>query len=113
MVPTYNYMAVHVYGHLRVIEDRRALRAMLENLVARFEATQRRPWKVEDAPADYIDKLLSAIIGIEIPITRMVGKWKVSQNQPPKNRASVELALREKGDENALAMADAVSRRGA
>jgi transcriptional regulator len=113
VVPTYNYMVVHAYGRLRVIEDRRALRAMLESLVEKFEATQRRPWKMEDAPADYIDKLLPAIVGIEMPITRMIGKWKVSQNQPSQNRISVEQALREKGDENALAMADAVSRRGA
>jgi transcriptional regulator len=113
VVPTYNYMVVHAYGRLRVIEDKQALSAMLEGLVAKFEATQPCPWKIDDAPADYIDKLLQTIVGIEIPITRLVGKWKVSQNQPPKNRISVEQMLREKGDENALAMADAVSRRGA
>lgn len=113
VVPTYNYMVVHAYGRLRVIEDRQALRAMLESLVEKFEAAQRCPWKVDDAPSDHIDRLLQAIVGIEMPITRLVGKWKVSQNQPPKNRASVEQALRKKGDENALAMADAVRTRGA
>lgn len=113
VVPTYNYMVVHAYGRLRVIEDRQALRAMLESLVGKFEAAQQCPWKMEDAPADYIDRLLPAIVGIEMPITRLVGKWKVSQNQPAKNRASVEQALRGRGDENALAVADAVNRRGA
>ena len=63
-----------------------------------------------DAPAGYIDKLLSAIVGIEIVITKLTGKWKVSQNQPKANRISVEQGLREEGGENALAMAAAVAK---
>lgn len=111
VVPTYNYMVVHVYGHLRVIDDPHWLRAFLGKLVDRFETTQSQPWRLDDAPEAYIEKLLPAIVGIELTVTRMLGKWKVSQNQPQPNRASVELALREQGDTVAIAMADAVARK--
>jgi transcriptional regulator len=111
VVPTYNYMVVHAYGRMRVIEDPQWLRALLERLTGKFEAAQARPWSMDDAPADYIEKLLPAIVGIEIPVTRMIGKWKVSQNQPLANRLSVEQALREQGGANAATIADAVSSR--
>lgn len=111
VVPTYNYMVVHAYGRMRAIEDEQWLRALLERLTDRFEASGASPWKMDDAPADYIDKLLSAIVGIEIPVTRMIGKWKVSQNQPLPNRIGVEQALRAQGGENDIAMADEVSSR--
>lgn len=111
VVPTYNYMVVHVYGHLRVIDDPHWLQAFLGKLVDRFETTQSQPWRLDDAPEAYIEKLLPAIVGIELTVTRMLGKWKVSQNQPQPNRASVELALREQGNAVAIAMADAVARK--
>jgi transcriptional regulator len=111
VVPTYNYMVVHAYGQLRAIDDPAWVRGLLERLTARHETGMAEPWKLIDAPAEYIEKLLSAIVGIEIPITRLVGKWKVSQNQPKANRAGVEAGLRTQGDENALAMAAAVARR--
>lgn len=111
VVPTYNYMVVHAYGQLRAIDDPAWVRGLLERLTARHETGMTEPWKLSDAPAEYIEKLLSAIVGIEIPITRLVGKWKVSQNQPEANRAGVETGLRTQGDENALAMAAAVAQR--
>lgn len=110
VVPTYNFIAVHAYGRLRVIDDAAWLRAHLGRLTHGFESQREEPWKIDDAPDDYIDKLLSALVGIEIPVTRLIGKWKVSQNQPQVNRASVECGLRAAGDTNSVAMADAVAR---
>lgn len=109
VVPTWNYMVVHAYGPLRVVEDRQALRGLLQRLTDRHEAGRARPWKLEDAPADYIDKLLGAIVLIEIPVTRLIGKWKLSQNQPAENRESVVRGLRELGTETAQAMAEAIA----
>lgn len=113
VVPTYNYMVVHAYGRLHAIEDKAWLRTVLARLTDRHEADRPQPWKLSDAPADFIDKLLPAIVGIEIPVSRLIGKWKVSQNQPAENRAGVERGLRALGGEQASAMADAVARRSA
>lgn len=110
VVPTYNYMAVHAYGHGRAIEDKAQLCALLERLTARHEAGMPRPWRIEDAPADYIDKLLDVIVGIEIPIRRLVGKWKVSQNRPAADRAGVVAGLHAVGSDAALEMARAVGK---
>ncbi|WP_310493554.1 FMN-binding negative transcriptional regulator [Dechloromonas sp.] len=93
VVPTWNYTAVHVYGELRLIDDADWLLAQLHALTAEHEGGLPRPWAVDDAPADYIGKMLGAIVGIEISIDRLVGKWKVSQNQPAVNQASLIAAL--------------------
>ena len=93
VVPTWNYAAVHAHGELRLIDDRDWLRAQLDGLTAEHEADLPHPWSIDDAPADYIDKMLGAVIGIEITIDRLVGKWKVSQNQPAANQASLIAAL--------------------
>ena len=77
-------------------------------LTNRHEAERREPWKVTDAPADYIDKQLGAIIGLEIPITRLVGKWKVSQNRPPQDRDGVVEGLLQEGGHAAAAIAKLV-----
>ncbi len=112
-VPTYNYMVVHAHGPLHVIDDPIWLRAQLERLTAQHEAGRRLPWKIDDAPADYIEKMMRAIVGIEISVAKLLGKWKVSQNQPEVNRIGVEAGLRADGGEHALAMAEAVAgRRG-
>lgn len=111
VVPTFNYMVVHAYGRLRAIEDRAWLVALLGRLTDKYEAGRTPPWRMSDAPADYLEKMLPAIVGIEIPVTKLIGKWKVSQNQPMANRTSVERALRAEGGESAIAMADAVARR--
>ncbi|WP_420476377.1 FMN-binding negative transcriptional regulator [Noviherbaspirillum sp. ST9] len=110
-VPTWNYMVVHAYGPLKVIDDTTWIRAQLERLSGQHEAGRKQPWTIDDAPADYIEKLLKAIVGIEIPISRLAGKWKVSQNQPEENRAGVVQGLREQGGDTAFAMADAVAGR--
>lgn len=81
VVPTWNYVAVHVYGTLRIVDDRAFLRRHLEALTARHEAGRETPWTMGDAPADYIERLERAIVGLELTITRLEGKWKMSQNR--------------------------------
>ena len=98
VVPTWNYVAVHAYGDLRVIDDPDWILAQVSALTAANESALPQPWRVTDAPADYIEKMLGAIVGIEITITRLLGKWKVSQNQPAVNRASLIAALERTGD---------------
>ncbi len=98
VVPTWNYAAVHAYGELRVIDDPHLIFAQISALTAANEAALPQPWAVTDAPAGYIEKMLGAIVGIEISITRLLGKWKVSQNQPAVNQASLIAALEKAGD---------------
>jgi len=107
-VPTWNYVVVHARGRLRVIDDPLWLRRQLETLVARHEAGFAQPWRIGDAPPDYIAKMLGAIVGIEIALTELTGKWKISQNQPAANRAGVVDALRQLGTADAAAMAELV-----
>jgi transcriptional regulator len=81
VVPTYNYAVVHAHGPLRAVQERDWLLALLERLTVRHERSQAKPWSVRDAPPDYLDKMLAAIVGIEIPLQRLEGKWKASQNR--------------------------------
>lgn len=108
-VPTWNYVVVHARGRLRVIDDPAWLREQLETLVAEHEAGFAEPWQISDAPPDYIEKMLKAIVGIEIVISELGGKWKTSQNQPGINRAGVVAGLREQGRDDALQMAELVA----
>ncbi|MGB5206410.1 MAG: FMN-binding negative transcriptional regulator [Azonexus sp.] len=93
VVPTWNYVAVHAYGDLRVIDDPAWIFGQISALTAANEGVLPQPWAVTDAPTDYIERMLGAIVGIEIGITRLLGKWKVSQNQPPANQTSLTKAL--------------------
>ena len=106
VVPTWNYLVLHAYGTLRAVDDREWLRAFVTRLTDTFEKDRAEPWKVTDAPADYVDAQLKAIVGIEIPVTRLLGKWKASQNRPAADRAGVVRGLRESGDPMAAQMAD-------
>jgi transcriptional regulator len=108
VTPTWNYVVVHAYGRLRIIDDRTWLRAHVGRLTARFEAPRATPWQVTDAPPDYLEALLGAIVGFEIPITRIEGKWKVSQNRSSADRESVVEGLRELGDRTSTVMADLI-----
>jgi len=101
VVPTYNYAAVHAYGPMRIVEDTAWLRQLVERLTRNFEATRTAPWQVSDAPPNYIDAQLRAIVGIEIPIARLLGKWKMSQNKSASDRAGVVQGLRAAADQNA------------
>lgn len=110
VVPTWNYAVVHAHGPLKVIDDRAWLRAFVTKLTDRHEAGKPVPWKVTDAPAQYIDRQLGAIIGLELPIARLVGKWKVSQNRPAQDREGVVEGLSREGIPSGMAMADLVRR---
>ena len=86
MVPTWNYVAVHAYGTLRFTDDPAFLRRHLVELTDRHEAGRPTPWAVTDAPADYVAGLTRAIVGFELAVTRLEGKWKMSQNRPEADR---------------------------
>jgi len=111
-VPTWNYAVVHARGRPRAIEDRDWLLQHVSGLTDEHEAAQALPWKVADAPKDYTQRLLGAIVGIEIPITRLIGKWKVSQNRPAADRAGVIAGLAQHGDATSQAMAELVRQYG-
>ncbi len=98
VVPTWNYAVVHAHGVPRAIEDRDWLLALVTRLTGVHESTQATPWQVTDAPADYIDRLLPTIVGIEVELTKLVGKWKVSQNRPDADKRGVVAGLRSRGD---------------
>jgi transcriptional regulator len=97
VVPTWNYVMVHVWGRPRVVNDAVWLRRQLDDLTASREAKREAPWKVDDAPADFVAQQMRAIVGIEIPISRIEGKWKMSQNRPEADRAGVIAGFRESG----------------
>lgn len=97
VVPTWNYLAVHAEGQARVVEDHDWLGRHLRALTNQHEARQGQPWRVDDAPRDYTDKLIRAIVGIEIRIDTLTGKLKASQNQPEANRAGVKAGLAQDG----------------
>jgi transcriptional regulator len=108
VVPTWNYVVVHAHGPLRIVEDPAWLRGLVERLTARFEADREHPWKVSDAPEDYVESMLRAIVGVEIPVARLEGKWKASQNRPAQDRAGVVAGLRAAGDPASGALAAVV-----
>ena len=89
VVPTWNYVAVHAYGSLRVLDDADWLRAHVESLTTIHEAASPEPWAVSDAPADYIASIIKGIVGLEMRITRLEGKWKLSQNRSEEDRRGV------------------------
>lgn len=93
VVPTWNYVMVQARGRLRTIEDPGELHAIVSRLTDSHEARRSAPWAVADAPADYIEKMLGAIVGIEITIESLSGKWKVSQNRSAVDREGVARML--------------------
>ena len=105
VVPTWNYAVVHAHGALRVVDDVMWLRSHVEALTQEHEGPRDTPWAVGDAPADYVDKLLGGIIGIEISVTRLAGKWKVSQNRSAADRAGVVEGLEREGLKSGREMA--------
>jgi transcriptional regulator len=105
VVPTYNYVVVHAYGPLTVIDDQAWLLGLVTRLTDRFESAREAPWKVTDAPSDYVENLLGAIVGLEIPLTRLLGKWKVSQNRNAADREGLARGLRADSGVDAPAMA--------
>jgi transcriptional regulator len=108
VVPTWNYATVHVWGRPRVMKDDSWLRQQIEDLTASRESRRTEPWAVGDAPEDFVAMQMRAIVGIEIPVSRIEGKWKMSQNRPEADRAGVIAGFREAGD---AAMAALVAER--
>src|ERR1051326_6590395 len=99
VVPTWNYVAVHAYGAVRLFEDGE-LRAFLEALTEEHEHKFSPPWKISDAPPAYVEGQLRAIVGFEIAITRLEGKWKMSQNRSTADRAGVVAGLSAQGEDS-------------
>jgi transcriptional regulator len=97
VVPTWNYVIVQGRGRLRAVDDAPWLRAFVTRLTDRHEAAREQPWAVTDAPDDYVTSMLRAIVGIEIELGALVGKWKVSQNRSAADRDGVARGLREAG----------------
>ena len=95
VVPTWDYLAVHAYGTARIFEDANELRTLLEALTDQHEANRPAPWKVGDAPGEYIEDAMRAIVGFELTLTRIEGIWKMSQNRPAADRAGAAAGLRE------------------
>jgi transcriptional regulator len=108
VVPTWNYVMVQARGRPRVIEDPVWLRRQIEALTGKQESARPAPWAVGDAPEDFVNAQIKAIVGVEIEIADIAGKWKASQNRPAADRAGVMAGLEAMGDEAALAMAAVV-----
>lgn len=111
VVPTWNYVTVHAWGRPRVMDDAAWLRRQLEDLTASQEQRRAPPWAVDDAPEPFIAAQMKGIVGIEIEVSRIEGKWKVSQNRPEADRTGVVSGLGAEG-EGAAAMAALVAERG-
>jgi transcriptional regulator len=108
-VPTWNYQVVHVRGRLSVRDDERFVRGNVARLTRTHEAGEAKPWKMTDSSPDYIDQMLAAIVGIEIEISEMTGKWKLSQNKEARDVLSVAQILEQQGNETlAKAMREAL-----
>lgn len=111
VVPTWNYVAVHAYGALRFIDDAGFLTRHLDALTARHESRRERPWSVADAPAEYIEQLRRGIVGVELAITRLEGKWKMSQNRSDADIDGVVRGLASSPDEGDRTVATIVDER--
>lgn len=105
VVPTWNYAVVHVHGVLRFVDDPAWVRSHVDALTREHEGKRDRPWAVTDAPADFVDKMVAAVVGIEISITELVGKWKISQNRSIADRVGVVEALEREATPSGAAIA--------
>ena len=106
-VPTWNYEVVHAHGRLRIIDDEKFLRGIVGRLTRHHEANEPRPWKMADAPRDYLDQMLKMIVGLEIDVTRLEGKRKLGQNREMRDREGAISTLHERG---ALDLSSAMER---
>ena len=96
-VPTWNYEVVHAHGRLYFVDDEKFVRGLVARLTRRHEASEPQPWKMGDAPPDYLEQMLSSIVGIEVELTRLEGKRKLSQNREARDREGASRALQERG----------------
>ena len=100
VVPTWNYVAIHAYGTVQFFDDRDRLREVVTRLTERQETPRAEPWAVTDAPADFTQGMLNGIVGFALPIARLEGKWKMTQNRPAEDRAGVIAGLTAEGRED-------------
>lgn len=107
VVPTWNYAMVQVRGRPRVVDDGAWLRRVLDDLTDKQEAALPAPWRVAEAPAEFLERIAQAIIGIEIPVASIAGKWKMSQNRGAADRLGVIAGLRSVGRDGAAALVEA------
>lgn len=112
VVPTWDYVIVQAYGTLRFIHDAEWLLGLVSSLTDRHEALRSVPWKVQDAPASYVRKMLGAIVGFELTVTKLTGKWKISQNRNAADREGVIGGLQAAGDPDSKAVADLLAHWG-
>ena len=110
-VPTWNYIAVHAYGMPRVIEDETWLHTLLDEMVQRYESNRPQPWP-NQLPADFHRNLLRSIVGFEMPISRIEGKFKLSQNRPEQDRINVVRELSGSSNPDAQAIANQMRAMG-
>jgi transcriptional regulator len=104
-VPTWNYVDVHAYGTLRLIDDVDWLRMVLRRLSDRHEARSAEPWKMQDLPEAYMSGMVKGIIGLDIAVVRLEGKYKLSQNRPAADRPRIAAALEARGGADAVGVA--------
>ena len=110
-VPTWNYEVVHVHGRIRIIDDEKFIRGVVARLTRKHEASEPRPWKVGDAPLDYMDQMVRMIVGLEIEVTRLEGKRKLSQNREARDITGAINALSEKNREDIASQMKAVAKK--
>ncbi len=109
VVPTWNYVAIHAYGALRFFEDAERLLRLVTRLTETHEAGRPEPWAVSDAPAEFVRGMLKGIVGFELPIVRLEGKWKMSQNRPAEDRSGVIDGLQREGGAREAGVAEIMS----
>lgn len=109
-VPTWDYQSVHAYGQAEVFDDAERLLQLLGRLTEQHESPQSQPWAIADAPRAYIDKMLQAIVGFSLPIQRLEGQWKLSQNRSTADREGVQHALSANPDAGARDLAEQIRR---
>ena len=112
VVPTWNYAVVHAYGRPEVMKDKDWLRRHVGELTAQQETSEAQPWALSDAPDSYIEVMLRGIVGFRFAITRLEGKWKMSQNREAEDRKGVVAGLRARASGEDREIADAVTRGG-
>lgn len=113
VVPTWNYLAIHAYGTLSFFDDKDELRAHVSRMTDTHEAPRDAPWAVSDAPEDFVAGMLRAIVGFRLRITRLEGKWKMSQNRPAQDVAGVLEGLAREDGEGHRPVAEIVAERQA
>ena len=113
VVPTYNYLSVHINGTLSAIQDEKDKHQIVKILTEKMESSRKDPWAVTDAPKDYIETMLANIVGVELLVEKIEAKWKISQNRPARDRQGVIDDLRQNiNDPNDLGMARAIEESG-